>query len=92
MGDMTREKRAVMTDQELLAYERAHHGDLYVSLLRAKGMQRVALQFWHLGRPRNGGQRGPGRGADRPHFAFTHEIGQRAECLVVVGGRVEAVL
>ena len=28
-----------------------------------------------LGRPRNGGQRGPGRGADRPHFAFTHEIG-----------------
>ena len=28
----------------------------------------------------------------RPHFAFTHEIGQRAECLVVVGGRVEAVL
>jgi len=49
MGDMTREKRAVMTDQELLAYERAHHGDLYVSLLRAKGMQRVALQFWHVG-------------------------------------------
>lgn len=35
-----------MTDQELLAYEREHHGDLYVTLLRAKGMQRVALQFW----------------------------------------------
>jgi hypothetical protein len=66
--------------------------DPYGTLVKAKGMQRVALQFWHLGRPRNGGQRGPGRGADRPHFAFTHEIGQRAECLVVVGGRVEAVL
>jgi Adenylate and Guanylate cyclase catalytic domain len=44
-----------------------------------------------LGRPRNGGQRGPGRGADHPHFAFTHEIGQRVKCLVDVGGRVEAV-
>ena len=38
-----------MTDQELLAYERQHHGDPYMSLLRAKGMQRVALQFWHVG-------------------------------------------
>ena len=52
MGEVTREKRAVMTDQELLAYERAHHGDLYVSLLRAKGMQRVALRFWHVGAAR----------------------------------------
>ena len=38
-----------MTDQELLASEREHHGDPYLSLLRAKGMQRVALQFWHVG-------------------------------------------
>jgi len=44
-----------------------------------------------LGRPGNGGQRRPGRGADRPHYAFTHEIGQRVKCLVDVGGRVEAV-
>jgi hypothetical protein len=52
MGKMTREELAAMTDQELLAYERAHHGDLYVSLLRAKGMQRVALQLWHVGAAR----------------------------------------
>jgi hypothetical protein len=43
---MTREELAAMTDQELLAYEREHHGDPYMSLLKAKGMQRVALQFW----------------------------------------------
>ena len=49
MGEVTREELAAMSDQELLAYERAHHGDPYVTLLRAKGMQRVALQFWHVG-------------------------------------------
>ena len=38
-----------MTDQELLAYERERHSDPYMSLLRAKGMQRVALRFWHVG-------------------------------------------
>jgi hypothetical protein len=52
MGDMTREELAAMTDQELLAYEREHHGDPYLSLLKAKGMQRVALQFWHVGAAR----------------------------------------
>ena len=41
-----------MTDQELLAYEREHHGDPYMTLLKAKGMQRVALQFWHVGAAR----------------------------------------
>jgi hypothetical protein len=49
MREMTREELAAMTDQELLAYEREHHGDPYMSLLKAKGMQRVALQFWHVG-------------------------------------------
>jgi hypothetical protein len=38
-----------MTDQELLAYERKHHGDPHMTLAKAKEMQRVALQFWHLG-------------------------------------------
>ena len=38
-----------MTDQELFAYEREHHGDPYMTLVRAKGMQRVALQLWHVG-------------------------------------------
>ena len=52
MGEVTREELAAMSDQELLAYERAHHGDPYVTLLRAKGMQRVALQFWRIGEAR----------------------------------------
>jgi hypothetical protein len=38
-----------MTDQELLAYERERHGKPYMTLAKAKEMQRVALQFWHLG-------------------------------------------
>ncbi len=38
-----------MIDQELLAYEREHHGDPYMTIVKANGMQRVALQFWHLG-------------------------------------------
>ena len=52
MGEVTREELAAMTDQELLAYERKHHGDPYMSLLKAKGMQRVTLQFWHVGAAR----------------------------------------
>jgi hypothetical protein len=49
MNEATREELAAMTDQELLAYEREHHADPYVSLLRAKGMQRLALRFWPVG-------------------------------------------
>jgi hypothetical protein len=49
MDEVTREEPAAMSDQELLAYERAHPGDPYVTLLRAKGMQWVALQCWHVG-------------------------------------------
>ena len=52
MAEVTREELAAMTDQELLAYEREHHGDPYMSLLRAKGMQRVALRSWHVGAAR----------------------------------------
>jgi hypothetical protein len=52
MGEMTREELSAMTDRELLAYERKHHGDAYMTLAKAKKMQRVALQFWHLGQPR----------------------------------------
>jgi hypothetical protein len=51
---------AAMTDQEeLLAYEREHHGDPYMTLAEAKEMQRVALQFWHLLAPQRGGASGP---------------------------------
>ena len=49
MGEVTREELAAMTEQEQLAYEREHHGDPYMALMKAKGMQRVALQFWHVG-------------------------------------------
>jgi hypothetical protein len=42
-------------------YEREHHGDPYVTLLWAKGMQRVALQFWHVGAARKKADREPGR-------------------------------
>jgi hypothetical protein len=52
MDEVTREELAAMTDQELLAYEREHHGDPFVSLPKAIGMQRVALQLWHLGAAR----------------------------------------
>src|SRR6478752_1070878 len=52
MVEVSREELAAMTDQELLAYEREHHGDPYLTLLQAKGMQRVALQFWHVGAAR----------------------------------------
>jgi hypothetical protein len=56
-----------MTDQELLAYERDHHGDPYMALVKANGMQRVALQFWHLGGSQEeGGPGGPGGGAASP--------------------------
>ena len=41
-----------MTDQELLAYEREHHSDPYMGLVKAKELQRVALQFWHIGAAR----------------------------------------
>jgi hypothetical protein len=52
MGDMTREELSAMTDRELLAYEREHHGHPYMTLVSAKGMQRVALQLWHVGAAR----------------------------------------
>jgi hypothetical protein len=52
MGEVTRQELAAMTDQERLAYEREHHGDPYMSLLKANGMQRVALQFWQVGAAR----------------------------------------
>ncbi len=67
MGEVTREELVAMTDQELLAYEREHHGDPYMTLVKAKGMQRVALQFWHVGAARKKADReGPGGGAASP--------------------------
>jgi hypothetical protein len=56
-----------MTDHELLAYERKHHGDPYMTLAKAKEMQCVALQFRHLGRPR---RRRTGKPRRRRSVAF----------------------
>jgi hypothetical protein len=52
MNELTREKQAAMTDHDLLAYEREHHGNPYMSLRQAKEMQKTALKFWHLGAAR----------------------------------------
>lgn len=48
MATMTWDRLASLTDEELLAYERQHHGDPYMTVARAKEMRRVALRFWHL--------------------------------------------
>ena len=47
---MTRERLASLTDEDLLVDEREHHGDPYMTLSRAKEMQKIALKFWHLRR------------------------------------------
>jgi hypothetical protein len=52
MGELNREELAAINDQELFAHEREHHGDPYMGLLTANGMQRVALQSWHRGAAR----------------------------------------
>ena len=48
VAKMTRDRLASLTDEELLAYERRHHGDPYMTLTKAREMQRMALRFWHL--------------------------------------------
>jgi hypothetical protein len=35
-----------------LAYQREHYGDSCMTLAKAKGLQRAALQFWHVGAAR----------------------------------------
>ncbi len=48
----TKENRARLTsmsEDELLAYQREHHGDPYMSLGTAKELRKIALKFWHLG-------------------------------------------
>ena len=52
MGEVTREELAAMTDPELLAYEREHYDDPYMTLAKVTKMQRVALRFWHVGAAR----------------------------------------
>jgi hypothetical protein len=42
MGEMTRKELAAMTDQELLAYEREHHGDPMARTLGFEGHMRWA--------------------------------------------------
>jgi hypothetical protein len=46
---MTRARLASLPHEELLAYEREHHGDPYMTLARANEVQRVALAgVWPL--------------------------------------------
>ena len=57
-----------MTDQELLAYEREHHGDPDMTLAKATETQRLALQFWASGgRQEEGGPGGPEGARRRLH-------------------------
>ena len=42
---MTREELATMTDQELLAYEREHHGDPYMTLAVWRRRPPLAQRF-----------------------------------------------
>ena len=35
-----------------MAYQREHYGDSCMTLAKAKGLQRVALRFWHVGAAR----------------------------------------
>ncbi len=46
---MTREQLAAMTDDEILAHQRAKHGDPYMPLSMAKKMQRAEYKWRHLG-------------------------------------------
>jgi hypothetical protein len=48
MANMTGDRLASLTDEELLAYEREHHRNPYMSLGVAKEMRKIALKFWHL--------------------------------------------
>jgi hypothetical protein len=51
MAEVTREELAAMKDQELLAYERDHHGGSYMSLMRAKGCSGSPCSSGMLERP-----------------------------------------
>jgi hypothetical protein len=66
MGDMTREELAAMTDQELLAYEREHHGDPYMTLAKARDAAGGPAVLASGGGQGEGGPGGPGGGAASP--------------------------
>ena len=44
---MTREQLAAMTDDEMLAFQRAKHGNPYMPLSMAKKMQREEYKWRH---------------------------------------------
>jgi hypothetical protein len=52
MIELTSDELAAITDKELFSHDREQHGDPYMGLLKAKGMQRLALQSWHVGAAR----------------------------------------
>jgi hypothetical protein len=67
MDEVSREELAVMSDQELLAYEREHHGDRYMGLLTARDAATV-LAIW--GQPRRTSTVRSGAGAGRAHYTL----------------------
>jgi len=52
MIELTSDELAAITDEELFSHDREQHGDPYMGLLKAKELQRVALQSWHVGAAR----------------------------------------
>jgi hypothetical protein len=60
MGEMTREELSATTDQELFGLSMRAPRRPYMTLAEAKEMQRVALQFWHLGAAKKKADRPPG--------------------------------
>jgi hypothetical protein len=73
---MTREELAVMTDDELLAFQRAKHGNPYMPLSMAKKMQREEDKWRHLKEAATGTPREPCRYGD-------------GTCLTHSGGRTQ---
>src|SRR6476620_3185606 len=44
MGEMTHEELSAMTNQELLVYERKHHGDPYMTLVKASSARHRVIE------------------------------------------------
>jgi hypothetical protein len=59
-------------ESKLLAYQRVHHGDPYMTLVKAKEMQRVALRFWHVGAARTKADREAQDAAPIAHTLPSH--------------------
>jgi hypothetical protein len=48
MDKVTRRELDVMSDDDLLAYERRVHDNPYMTLATAQEMRKLSLHYWHL--------------------------------------------